>query len=96
MIRIVRHILTVPILLYRWIISPLFPSHCNYYPTCSEYGRLAILKHGIFRGTVMGIMRVGRCSARFYGGYDPVPDRFDFQQLQREYVDRSVKRNRDD
>lgn len=92
--RIIRHILILPIRIYQWVISPLFPSHCNYYPTCSEYSRQAILTHGILRGSVMGAMRVGRCSSRFYGGTDPVPDRFDIVQLRHEYPARSVKRHR--
>ncbi|MFP4151512.1 MAG: membrane protein insertion efficiency factor YidD [Alkalispirochaeta sp.] len=94
MLRMIRMIATIPILLYRWLISPLFPSHCNYYPTCSEYGRQAIMKHGILRGGVMAIMRIGRCSARYYGGTDPVPDRFVFSDLLSEYPSRSVRRHR--
>lgn len=93
--RILRYIVASPIWLYQRIISPLFPSHCNYYPTCSEYGRHAIIKHGIVRGTVMAVMRVGRCSARFYGGTDPVPEQFDFSSLVEEYRNRSVRRHRD-
>jgi len=94
MLRFLRKIATVPIILYQWVISPLFPSHCNYYPTCSEYGRQAILKHGILRGGVMALMRIGRCSARYYGGSDPVPDRFVLSDLVSEYPSRSVRRHR--
>lgn len=93
MLRFLRRVFTVPITLYQWIISPLFPSHCNYYPTCSEYSRQAIIRHGILKGGIMGLMRIGRCSARFYGGNDPVPEEFDFQLLRLEYRHRSVKRN---
>jgi putative membrane protein insertion efficiency factor len=93
MMQFVRFVATIPIKLYQWIISPLFPSHCNYYPTCSEYSRQAIVKHGIVKGSVMGLMRIGRCSARFYGGNDPVPEAFEFESLKREYRERSVKRS---
>jgi putative membrane protein insertion efficiency factor len=94
MLRFFRKIATLPILLYQWVISPLFPSHCNYYPTCSEYGRQAILKHGIFKGGMMAVMRIGRCSARYYGGSDPVPERFVFSDLVSEFPSRSVRRHR--
>ncbi|MEX2444934.1 MAG: membrane protein insertion efficiency factor YidD [Alkalispirochaeta sp.] len=89
----VRILATVPIRLYQFLISPLFPSHCNYYPSCSEYSRRAVVRHGVFKGLVMGAMRVGRCSARFYGGNDPVPDEFTFESLRGEYRARSVKRH---
>jgi putative membrane protein insertion efficiency factor len=89
-----RFLITLPIRLYQYLVSPLFPSHCNYYPTCSEYARQALLRHGLFRGGVMGLMRIGRCSARYYGGNDPVPEHFDFADLRMEYRRRSVKRHR--
>ena len=94
MSRLVRLLAILPIRLYQLLISPLFPSHCNYYPTCSEYARGAIVRHGVFRGALMGLMRIGRCSARFYGGNDPVPERFDFDELRHEYRERSVARHR--
>jgi len=84
---------TVPIRLYQLLISPLFPSHCNYYPTCSEYSRQAVIRHGVWKGLLMGAMRIGRCSARFYGGNDPVPEEFRFKTLRGEYPARSVKRH---
>jgi putative membrane protein insertion efficiency factor len=89
----VRLLATIPIRLYQFLISPLFPSHCNYYPSCSEYSRRAVVRHGVLKGGLMGAMRIGRCSARFYGGDDPVPEEFDFAQLRREYRERSVKRH---
>lgn len=89
-----RVIVAIPIRLYQYLISPLFPSHCNYYPSCSEYSRQAIMRHGVLRGGIMGAMRIGRCSARFYGGFDPVPERFDMATLRAEYRTRSVVRHR--
>lgn len=90
---VVRFLTTLPIRLYQFLISPLFPSHCNYYPTCSEYSRRAVVRHGVFKGLLMGAMRIGRCSARFYGGDDPVPEEFNFEKLRSEYPARSVKRH---
>ena len=55
----------------RWI-SPALPSACRYYPTCSEYMLEAVEKHGVLRGTAMGLKRLGRCHGFHAGGFDPV------------------------
>jgi uncharacterized protein len=57
---------------YKWFVSPLLPSACRFYPTCSEYMMEAIGKHGAFRGFWMGLRRVGRCHPFHEGGFDPV------------------------
>ena len=53
----------------RWI-SPLLPNACRFEPTCSEYARLAILKHGPLRGSFKAIGRVLRCNPLHPGGVD--------------------------
>jgi putative membrane protein insertion efficiency factor len=57
---------------YKRFLSPLLPSACRYYPTCSEYMADAVGKHGAVRGVWMGLMRLGRCHPFHEGGYDPV------------------------
>jgi uncharacterized protein len=57
---------------YKRFISPLLPSACRYYPTCSDYMRQAVETHGVWRGTWMGIKRLSRCHPFEEGGYDPV------------------------
>ena len=57
---------------YKLFISPLLPSACRYYPTCSEYMMDAVRKHGVLKGTWMGVKRLGRCHPFHEGGYDPV------------------------
>lgn len=59
---------------YKLAISPLLPSACRYYPTCSEYMSEAIAKRGVMRGVWMGLRRLGRCHPFHEGGYDPVRD----------------------
>jgi uncharacterized protein len=55
----------------RWI-SPLLPSACRFYPTCSEYMRDAVAKYGATRGVGMGLKRLLRCHPFCEGGFDPV------------------------
>ncbi len=58
---------------YRILISPLFPSHCRYQPTCSAYALEAIEQFGPWQGSWMAMRRVLRCHPFHPGGYDPVP-----------------------
>ena len=57
---------------YKRFVSPVLPSACRFYPTCSEYMMDAIAKYGAARGVWMGIKRIGRCHPFHAGGYDPV------------------------
>ncbi|MGO9482386.1 MAG: membrane protein insertion efficiency factor YidD [Candidatus Kryptoniota bacterium] len=58
--------------LYKKLISPLFPSSCRFYPSCSTYAIEAFHAHGLIKGTTLIIWRVLRCNPFNKGGYDPV------------------------
>jgi uncharacterized protein len=62
---------------YRRWLSPALHTisrgGCRYQPTCSEYAATAIVIHGPWRGTAMGIGRLLRCHPFARGGFDPVP-----------------------
>jgi putative membrane protein insertion efficiency factor len=57
---------------YKLMVSPFLPSACRYYPSCSEYMRQAVEKHGVARGLWMGAKRLLRCHPFHAGGLDPV------------------------
>ena len=58
---------------YQVALSPLLPSSCRYYPTCSHYAIEALEKHGALRGGWLALKRIGRCHPFRPGGYDRVP-----------------------
>ena len=64
-------LLTILRIYKRWI-SPMLPSACRFYPTCSEYTMDAVQKHGAWRGMWMGLRRLLRCHPFHQGGFDPV------------------------
>lgn len=47
------------------------PIRCRFFPSCSEYARLAIRQYGLTRGGVLSLKRVLRCNPWNGGGYDP-------------------------
>lgn len=72
---ILARILSWPILFYRYALSPLIPSRCRHFPTCSEYALEALERHGPFIGLWLSIKRIGRCHPWGTHGYDPVPEK---------------------
>ena len=55
---------------YKRRLSPWLPRACRFTPTCSEYARLALLKHGVLRGLAMTTGRLLRCQPLHPGGVD--------------------------
>lgn len=66
-------LLVLPIVFYQKFITPYTPASCRFTPTCSEYARQAIMKHGPIKGLVLAIWRILRCNPWGGSGYDPVP-----------------------
>lgn len=54
-------------------VSKHLPANCRFEPTCSEYAKQAIDKHGFIKGSALGIKRISKCHPWNSGGYDPVP-----------------------
>ena len=66
-------LLVLPIRFYQLAISPLLGPSCRFTPTCSEYARQALMKHGPIKGLYLAIWRILRCNPWGGSGYDPVP-----------------------
>lgn len=71
-----KYIAQFLILIYKKLISPLFPKSCKYYPTCSSYAMQAYKKYGFVKGTVLSAWRILRCNPWSRGGVDKVPEEF--------------------
>jgi putative membrane protein insertion efficiency factor len=50
-----------PIGFYQKYISPVDGQRCPMYPSCSQYIRQGVKKHGLLKGWVMGFDRIVRC-----------------------------------
>lgn len=59
--------------IYQKAVSPWTPASCRYNPTCSSYSIDAFQKHGLWKGFVLTIKRIGSCHPWGGSGYDPVP-----------------------
>lgn len=56
------------------------PPYCKYYPTCSEYTKQAISKHGSLKGGLLGVKRIITCNPCSKGGLDFVEKKSDSQK----------------
>ena len=73
MARILAWPLILLVRFYQGALSPLLPGACRYTPSCSEYGMLALRRHGAFRGGWLTLKRFLSCHPWGRHGYDPVP-----------------------
>ncbi len=64
----------VLIRLYQLTLSAFIGRHCRHLPTCSEYAKEAIARHGAWAGFWLGVFRVLRCHPLGTHGFDPVPE----------------------
>jgi putative membrane protein insertion efficiency factor len=58
---------------YQLVLSPFMGNQCRFTPTCSQFAREAVEKHGAFKGSWLAIRRISRCHPWHSGGHDPVP-----------------------
>ena len=67
-------VLRFSIRVYQAAISPFFPAHCRYWPSCSAYTAEAVRNHGALAGSWLGVRRIMRCHPWGSSGFDPVPE----------------------
>ena len=66
------YLATFLIKVYRYAISPILPSSCRFYPSCTEYAIEALGKYGLLKGSWLTLKRIARCHPLSAGGHDPV------------------------
>jgi len=58
---------------YQYAVRPLLGANCRFYPSCSDYAKEAIERHGAYHGAWLALRRVLKCHPYHAGGFDPVP-----------------------
>ncbi len=61
--------------IYQLFFSPFFSGQCRFSPTCSNYPRDAIIKHGVIEGIWLTFSRLSKCHPWHEGGLDAVPEK---------------------
>jgi len=69
----VKTVLLAAVRGYQYALRPMLGANCRFYPSCSDYAREAIERHGAARGCWLAARRVCRCHPYHPGGFDPVP-----------------------
>lgn len=76
-----KRLVILPILFYkRYLSRPLHAlagpmAGCRFTPSCSTYFIEAVERHGVLKGSCLGLWRLLRCNPWGGCGYDPVPPR---------------------
>jgi len=68
-----RTLLLALIRVYQYTLRPLLGANCRFAPSCSNYAREALDRHGAMKGGYLALRRILRCHPYHPGGYDPVP-----------------------
>lgn len=68
-----KFITLVLIKFYQACLSPVIPSSCRFYPSCSAYAYEAVERRGAWRGIRLALGRLMRCRPFGGHGFDPVP-----------------------
>ena len=68
--RIIQKVLIAGVDLYQWLLRPLLPPSCRFYPSCSEYARQSLIIYGPFKGVIKTLVRLLKCHPFHPGGVD--------------------------
>ena len=69
----VKCLILLPVLFYKYCISPLLPHTCRFTPSCSNYFIEAVKSFGPIKGSLLGFKRILKCKPNGDYGYDPIP-----------------------
>jgi uncharacterized protein len=58
---------------YAVTLGPHLGGRCRFEPSCSNYAKEAIERHGPVKGLGLALRRLIKCGPWHKGGYDPVP-----------------------
>ena len=79
MIKIIINLQIYLIKIYQYLLSPLMGNNCRYDQECSEYYINSLKKHGLLRGSLLGVKRILTCHPiKILGGgssYNYVPSK---------------------
>lgn len=68
-----KTVLIAAVRVYQYALRPMLGANCRFYPSCSDYAREAIERHGALNGSWLATRRLCRCHPYHPGGFDPVP-----------------------
>ena len=68
-----KRVLLGAVTAYQYLLRPLLGANCRFYPSCSDYFREAVERHGAVKGSALGTRRLLRCHPWHAGGVDLVP-----------------------
>ena len=68
-----KTVLIAAVRAYQYALRPMLGANCRFYPSCSDYAREAIERHGALTGSWLATRRLCRCHPYHPGGFDPVP-----------------------
>ena len=71
---VLKILLKLPVLIYRYGFSPFIAAACRHQPSCSAYALEAIETNGSWKGFWLMVSRLLRCHPWGTHGLDPVPD----------------------
>lgn len=69
--RLIGITLSYAVRFYQFTVGSVLGGRCRFYPSCSEYSRQSLHKHGAVKGIGKTIWRIIRCNPWNPGGYDP-------------------------